>query len=357
VKKLLLIAILISSLFAREKGGLESKGSFYSDLSLLHYVNSDESDSLGFSGMSTLSLDVKNRNRRHAKVNCAFEIKMPYGDGLENFPLPGEDGSEDIPLSDFVIASYDRSVLLLDLRRLYAALYFNKFELSVGRQYIGFGQGMIFSPIDLFSTVDVSDFRYRKNGADVINGEFAFTNLSGVSLTAELPYGDREHTTALKLFGTLGSFDLAVVGMYRHLNEKGLTGFSFKGDAFVGFYGEGLVHLPNKTDTLSFDGMVGIDYSIVSKWFFVGEYQYTGYNNDHWMFLAANYSINELLAAGASVIHSIGAKSSLATAQITYNVLQNADLTAFIRGYNSEVSTEGMPLYDIDYSIRVVVKF
>ncbi len=362
MKPLLTIVIIMISttLFAQEKGEFDTKGSFYSDLSLLHYNNSDTKDSLGFSGMSTLSLNMRNRNRKFAKVDGAFELKLPYGAFNSSVALPDDSTSdeEDQPMvSDYILASLDGSVILLDIRRLYTAFYFDRFELSIGRQNVDFGQGMIFSPIDQFSSVDISDFRYRKNGSDVVHLEVPFNNLWGVTGTVELPYGEREHSSALKLFGTAGSFDLATVVMYRHVEEAILPGISFKGDAFVGLYGEGVVKIPTNDESSFFDGMIGMDYSIASKWLFVAEYQYLGENSRHSLFGAANYSINELLATGASVIHSITDNSSLATAQFTWNALQNADFTFFIRGYNNEPFGEGVPAYDLDYSLRATVKF
>jgi hypothetical protein len=359
-KQIVICLLVVSTLFAQEKGGFDTKGSFYSDLSLLHYRNSDTKDSLGFSGMSTLSLNMRNRNRKFAKVDGAFELKLPYGAFDNSVSLPDDNTSEEIeqPLgSDYILASLDGSVILLDIRRLYSAFYFNQFELSIGRQNIDFGQGMIFSPIDQFSSVDVSDFRFRKNGEDVVHLEVPFNNLWGVTGTMELPYGEREHSSALKLFGTVGSFDLSTVVMYRHLEEAILPGISFKGDAFVGLYGEGVVKIPTNDSSAHFDGMVGMDYSVASKWFFVAEYQFLGNDSRHSLFGAANYTINELLAAGASVIHSVTDNSSLATAQVTWNALQNADFTFFVRGYNNEPFGDGLPMHDLDYSLRATVKF
>ncbi len=354
MKQIVLLLLLITLLSAREQGGFETKGSFYSDLSLLHYHNSDAADSLGFSGITTLSLNMRNRNRKHAKVDAAFEIKMPYGNGWDSVPLPGDSGTESIPLSDFILASYDKSVLLLDLRRFYAELYFNRLELSLGRQYIGFGEGQIFSPVDQFSSVDMSDFRYRKNGADVLHVEIAFGDLSGVTAAVEFPYGEREHSSALKFYGTLKSFDLALVGIYRHQEETVLPGFSFKGDVFVGLYGEGVFEIP-VDGAAFFNGMIGLDYSLANKWFFVSEYQFLGEDEEHSVFASVDYSINELLTTGGSVIHTVRDKRSTATARFSWNLLQNADLTTFIRGYKN--SLFGDRSYDLDYSLRVSVKF
>ncbi len=148
MKKLLYLFVLISLVVAKpQRGGFYMKGSFYSDLSLLHYHN-NESDSLGFNGMSTLSINARNNNRSFAKVDMAMEIKMPYGAFVQ--PTTPNDSTVVPVMSDYVIASLDGSVVLVDLRRLYTELYFENLELSVGRQNIDFGVGTIFSPIDKF---------------------------------------------------------------------------------------------------------------------------------------------------------------------------------------------------------------
>lgn len=361
-KTFLIFLVIVSALPGQTQGGFDTKGSFYSDLSLLHYHNRDAKDSLGFAGMSTLSLNVRNRNRSFAKVDGALEVKMPYGTFDESVTLPDDsvnssDGRDKPLLSDYVIGSLDGSYLLLDLRRLYSSLYFENFELSIGRQYIGFGQGMIFSPMDQFSSVDVSDFRYRKSGADVFHLDVPISDLWGVTATMELPYGEREHTSALKIFGTAGSFDLALVTMYRHVEETVLPAISFKGDAFVGLYGEGVVKIPTSDESPYFDGMLGMDYSLKNRWTFVTEYQFQGLKSRNSLFGAVNYQINDLVGMGVSVIHSFADSSSLANGQVTWNALQNADLTLFVRGYNNDPLGDDLPGYDLDYSLRAVVKF
>lgn len=358
-KTYLIFLMIVSALMGQTLGGFETKGSFYSDLSLLHYHNRDAKDSLGFAGMSTLSLNVRNRNRSFAKVDGALEVKMPYGSFDESVTLPDDTvNSSDQPLlSDYVIASLDGSYLLLDLRRLYSSLYFENFELSIGRQYIGFGQGMIFSPMDQFSSVDVSDFRYRKNGADVFHLDVPLSDLWGVTATMELPYGEREHSSALKIFGTAGSFDMALVAMYRHVEEAVLPAFSFKGDLFVGLYGEAVVKIHTSDSVSYFDGMLGMDYSLKNRWTFVTEYQFQGRESRNSLFGAVNYQINDLVGLGVSLIHSFADSSSLANGQVTWNALQNADLTFFVRGYNNEPFGKDLPAYDLDYSLRAVVKF
>jgi len=292
----------------------------------------------------------------------ALEIKMPYGTFAENAlsmsSLPDDSTSVERPvLSDYVLASLDGSVILLDLRRLYGELYFDKFELSIGRQNIGFGVGSIYSPIDNFSQVEFTDFRFRRSGSDVVHLFVPIGDLWGVTGTAELPYGEREHSSAMKLFGTVGSFDLALTTTYRHNSGTILPGFTFKGDAFVGFYGEGVLNITDDSTDLFFNGMVGVDYSIASKWMFFSEYQFMGRESKHSIMGGANYSINELLATGVYVIHAITDTTTMGTAQITWNALQNADITAFVRGYLNDPYGAGEAAPDLDYSVRVTVKF
>ncbi len=357
MKNIAIIILFATSLFAQQRGGFDMRGSFYSDLSALHFYDSDGKDSLGFSGMSTLAINAKNRNRSSAKVDMALEIKMPYGTFGER-SLPDDSTSAAGPvLSDYLLASLDGSMILIDLRRLYGELYFDNFELSIGRQNIGFGVGSIFSPVDKFSQVEFSDFRFRRSGSDVVHLFVPIGNMWGVTATAELPYGDREHSSAMKLFGTVGSFDIAATTTYRHKSEAVLPGFTFKGDAFVGLYGEGVLVVNDDSSDTFFDGMFGVDYSIASKWLFLSEYQYLGRDSKHSIMGGATYSINELLSTSAYVIQAITDTTTMGTAQITWNALQNADITAFVRGYLNDPYSAGDSAHDLDYSLRVTVKF
>jgi hypothetical protein len=356
VKQPLLILLFVSAVFCVD-GGFDTKGSFFSDLSLLYYRNRTDPDSLAFGGMSTLRLDIRNRNRSFAKFDGAIDLKMLYGTGA-NTAAGASDSSAKLPgMPDFMLMSLDNKVLLLDIRRLYGVLYFKTFELSAGRQNISFGKGTVFSPIDQFSSVDFSDFAFRKRGSDVVNITFRLADLWGLSGIAELLYGSREHASAVKLFGTVGSFDLALAGIYRHLSKTLIPGFSFKGDAVLGIYGEGLVLIPAKAGTLAFDGMLGLDYSVGKRWFFVLEYQYLGESSKHSVYSAVNLSINELLSFGVSAIHSFSRNNTLATVQCTWNVLQNADLTAVIQGCHNNPLGQNIPTPDLDCTLRMTVRF
>ena len=278
-----------------EESGLDVQGSFYGDFSVGQWVIPTSKDSAHFSGENALRLNFRNRNRKFAKVDGAFELKMPYG------YMP----SVRAGAGDFVLLSADNLALFLDIRRLYLEMYFKKVEVSVGRKLIDFGKGRIFSPIDKFSVVDVTDYTYRRDASDVGMARVNFNHFWGLDVVAELPYDVREHTTAIKGFGTVGSFDLNVVGMYRHVNEQGIVGAAFKGDVEVGLYGEALYTFRTKDIYGYGDAMLGVDYSIANKWLFVSEYQYQGYPDDHSVFLMASYAINELMAASGNIIHNI----------------------------------------------------
>lgn len=357
------VTLLISLFFVSQiiaeptKGGLSLKGSIFSDLSLMHYYNSNERDSLGFGGLTTISLNAKNRNRKHAKVDASIEIKMPYGKGIGSSSTADDSSSTDSPIfSDYILFSMDNSILMIDIRRLYLSLYLPFADISIGRQIINFGKGTLFSPISVFSTVDIYDFTYRKNGSDIIKTAFPINNLWGIDLITELPYYNKEHTTAIKAYGNIKSFDLSLIGMYRHESEDILAGLEFKGDLILGVYSELLFNY-KKNKSPGFDAMIGIDYSIRSKWIFIAEYLYTSNNHYHQIYGSVSFLINELLKSGVSIIQNFDQKSTLGTAFISYNILQNADITFYVRGYNNDPFGENLPAHDIDYALRVEVKF
>lgn len=351
-----LVLVVSSSVFAQaDERGLDLQGSLYGDFSAVHWVNPTTKDSANFLGENVFKFNFSNRNKDFAKVDGAFELKMPYGYQPLALAAPG----------DFLLLSADNAALLLDVRRLYLEMYFNKVELSVGRKLINFGEGRIFSPLNKFSVIDASDYTFRRNSADVAMAQVNFNYFWRLDIIAELPYDTREHTTALKGSGTIQNFDLGVVGMFRHNAEQGIVGATFKGDAFLGLYGEALYTFPTKTLQGFGDAMLGIDYSVANKWLFVGEYQYQGHPTDstwdnHSMLLMASYTINELMSASASAIHNFTENNSIVTGYWNYNILQNADLVTYIQWYNNDpygMQANGFDPMDLRYAVRFEVKF
>ncbi len=355
-----LFLLLVSACAAAQEQsaqlGLEFHGSIYSDLSLYHYDIMD-GDSLVFGGRNTLALNVKNTNREHGKLEASLDIVALYGaqaDGV--FGL--------VPDAALSLVALEGAPVLLDLRKLYYAIYLPFVDLSVGRQIINFGKGFVFSPLDAFSQVDIIDIAFRRRGSDVVAARFPLGTLAGVDLIAEFPVAGGEHVSAGKLFANIFGFDWSALGIYSHRCDELTVGMAFKGDVEIGVYGEAAEHFLEGIDNRYFEMMLGADYSLAEGDLVMqAEYLHSGKDDSvrsmwgkHNAFVSLTYRINDIMRVSGSAINNFTDETTIATLQYFYNILQNVDAVVYVRGYRGGIDSL-LALPDVEYSLRVEVKF
>ncbi len=351
---------------ATPKSGLNFHGSLYSDMGLQHTVHSSKKDEADFTGMSVFSLNMKNSNRKYGKVEGLFDCLLPYGTMINRYMPDSINGdSANAILELYKLFSFGNAPFLLDLRKLYLSVYLPFADITIGRQIINFGKGFIFSPIDVFSTIELQDINYRRRGTDIATIRIPFSNVAGIDFVSELPLQNRDVSVAAKLFTTLFDIDFSAVAIFRNKEESRSTnneretvvGATFKGDLGVGYYGEIVSHFLTQSDDVYLETMFGIDYSISNKWFFVAEYLYKQYNwqysvwGEHNLFGSVRYTINELSSVSGSLIYDVERKTTIGIGQLYYNMLQNVNTIFFIQGSDSP---RGSGLL---YALRVEVQF
>lgn len=371
MKKWLIIKLCFLSLFcaittnAEQKSGIKFRGSMYTDLGLIHTVYSSKKDEVGFAGMSVLSINMKNTNRKFGKVEGLFDIFVPYGKTIERYVPETSDSSDTgVAVMDLIKAfSFGKTPVLFNVRKLYLSVYLPFADITMGRQIINFGKGFVFSPIDVFSTVELYDINLRRNGSDIVNISFPFSVLAGLDLIAELPFPDKSYSAAAKLFATFFDFDFSLIGMYRNVGKQEnsdnetVVGLTFKGDVEIGLYGELVGHYLPDSHEKFFEGMAGADYSIRNKLYFMVEYLYKQYDwrytnwGEHNIFGSIRYTINELTNISANIIYDFQHETTLGIIQWYYNILQNVNTIVYIQGTDS---SNGQFLM---YTLRVEVKF
>lgn len=346
--------------------GLTFGGSMYADLMLLHDYRDQAEDEADFSGTSRLSLTFRNTNRRYGKVEGDLDVLTLYGVAAEAAvaePMDALGSLADDGLAH--LFSLGDAPVLLDLRKLYLEFYLPFADIAIGRQIVNFGKGFVFSPIDVFTSVDVFDLDLRRRGSDVATVRVPFGALAGLDATVELPVAGSRFSSAAKVYATFGDFDVSLVGIYRHPGDaaqnarEGVIGATFKGDALVGLYGELVARLVENERSVYPEAMLGIDYSIRNRWIFRAEYLYSDYRwaqrtwGEHNVFVSAQYLPNELLSLSASIFCDLEHQSALGTALVRYNALQNVNLEAYVRGFS------GIPQlpYDFAYGVRTEIAF
>ena len=351
------------------QGGLELSGSMYADCGMLHDLRENQKDKLDFLGTAVFAAQFRTVNRKHAKVEGDFELILPYGTAAEWYIFALRSNETDSTAQQlrqtasryYELYGMEKTLFLLDMRKLYLEFYLPFADVAAGRQIINFGKGFLFSPIDAFSSAQISDINFRRNGSDVANIRIPFGDLAGVDCIVEAPIGDREHSSAMKLFGTIVGWDLSCVGLYHHKSREAVAGAAFKGDAFAGVYGELVEHFVDGFDKQYFECMLGADYSINNVWFFNAEYYYKdgpktplslwGCNN---AYASIQFSPNELTRFSIIGCYQFEAQSAIGMLSWYYSLFQNTDLFAYVRGYR-HLQSIGAP--DFQYSMRVEVKF
>jgi hypothetical protein len=266
--------------------------------------------------------------------------------------------------------------VLADLRKLYLSIFLPRADITMGRQIINFGKGVVFSPLDVFSTVELTDLQLERRGSDVVMAVIPFGMLSGIDVVAGLPGMDGSYATAAKAYATLADFDLSGVAMYRDRTigeDEVVVGGAFKGDVLVGLYGELVGHLlgtPGQWDEQYYiDAMIGADYSFGKELILAAEFSHSGaeraqrvrtgkYNG----YASARYLFNDLMSVSGSVIHQYYTSDvalTIATAQYSYNILQNVNTVAYVQWIRSDlfedVPTLSVP--DLQYALRAEVVF
>lgn len=358
---------------AETESGMTFHGSLYSDLHLYHDVRAKSEDTAFFGGTSLLTLEFENRDQRQTKIRGVGDIITLYGSHALSLSEPAE------------------APVLVDLRELYLSLYLPRADILIGRQIVSFGKGMLFSPMDKFSSVDIRDVAFRRRGSDIVSVRLPFGMLGGVDILTGLPVPKRQTTLAVKGFGTQFDWDFSVIAMYRSgidsltvpvlkehsgvvdfsrsmsiptgADEEYIAGAGLKGDFILGWYLEAVEHFVGGIDTHYFEGMLGADYSVDNRWFFAGEYLYRSQGapreslrGNHNGFLTMRYVISDLMSASVTGLGSLPEEFFLVTTQYSYNVLRNTDLIFYLRGWgNMEQALSEIP--DVEYALRIKVSF
>src|SRR5271157_264401 len=256
---LILVMLSLASLAQtpREQG-VVLFGTLQNDIAALETFDHAKplSDQFDFAGANLLTLNAQNAKATVVKFDASADLWLLLGAYADAFRKAD---------SSFALAVLPSpsSAVVLDIRKLYGALFLPFADISLGRQIISFGEGMVFSPVDVFSSVNILDLSLRRRGSDVARVRVPFGDLAGIDALVKVSSRADGVAGAIKGYGHAGSFDLAGVGIYQGGTREYITGLTFKGDLVAGVYGE-LVEHWQYGGNRAFVGMLGADYSIAN---------------------------------------------------------------------------------------------
>jgi len=349
----LMISIFALPAVSGEKASLSTHGELTIDGSM--FTNSDAPfDSVRrSSGRTMLTLDVKTTQLANAKVETLVDFYRLYG-LYADLAAQTLQGNLPVPAGN--------SPFYADLRMLYGALYLPWADITVGRQIVNFGKGMLFSPLDCFSTVDVTELSLRRSGSDIAMAAIPFGTVTGLDLITTLPQTGTGRTTAARAFTTISGWDVGFTALHRADSKTTITGIAFKGDLIAGVTGELVTRYDAEHDRTDGEAMAGIDYSISRTWFFNAEYYYRTDPAAHILYRTHNvfgslrYMINDLMNLSLVCIATVPVENKLVTLQFGWNILQDVTSTAFVR-YGSYDASLPLSIPDTECGVRVVIAF
>lgn len=357
--KELFVIILCSAAIciAQDYGGLKTWGSLRTDLiGIQSFGYENIKDQFDYAGAGILTLNFKNLNSSTVKVESSADLILLYGIYKQQ-----KQKSRGILLSE-----KSNDALIVDIRKLYAGFFIGNTDLYAGRQIINYGYGLVFSPVDIFSSVDIYDLSFARSGSDVIRLRIPLGATGGVEMTGGLEGTSHNAVAGTKVYTTVRGIDLSAVGIYKKESDEIIGGLVFKGDFIAGIYGEIAEHRDLDMEHQYFSGMLGVDYSLFNRYFFNAEYlfnektdslanrQFTGKHN---IFLSGKYVFDELSNIQLTAISDLENGSGFLTAQYSRNILQNANMILYSRYFYNDHPGMHDQIPDLYYGIRLEAAF
>jgi len=300
----------------------------------------------GYSGAVSLEIDAAGGNRDSARLEASAVVNLLYGDAADAVRAAANLVTGDEALVSYLIGA-DGPVMSVDLKKLYFSVYTRFADFSVGRMKINFGKGTVFSPVDLFGSVDTSDLELGRIGNDAVRALVPFGDFSGMDLIATM---DRSYGDAIfggRLYGNLAGWDVAFSAFGDGLADGSgdlAVGLDFKGDLVVGLSGEAMARVPiagwsgNSSDTV-YSLMAGVDYSIGGDWIFDAEYLCNirsgsvypvgSFRSTHNVFASVSWTPDELTALDLRCIAAPGDDALQTTISVSRSVATGARLMAY----------------------------
>jgi len=172
-----------------------------------------------------------------ATVIAAYEQRLritPQATAFGLGILPAEvPGAYRLTQLDWELGSSASYAWRHEIDRLAVASHLGRLELTVGRQTVGWGRGVLFSAVDLFAPFSPleADREWRR-GIDAIRAEVTLTDTISSDVIAALGPSVDESAFAGRVRGYRGPVDLEVVGGWRARDLMlGVTSSATVGDA------------------------------------------------------------------------------------------------------------------------------
>lgn len=235
-----------------------------------------------------------------------------------------------------------------------------KFQLTVGRQRINWGQAIVWNPNDLFNTYSYFDVDYpERPGSDAVRLQFYPSSTSALEVAARWNSQGKMTCAALGRFNTAGfdvQFLAGVADQQDYVVGAGwsgnISGAAFRGE--VNYY-QPVKNFSDTTGTLV--ATIGADYSFSNSLALTFQVLYnqlpSGYHPESMMnvyqapsspkmlsfaewniFLMGSYPVTPLFEVTLAGMYFPDLAGYYVGPTLNYNIQQNIDLSLFIQYFN-----------------------
>jgi hypothetical protein len=257
IKKLLLLSLLISIVFAKAQSKITVDGRM-EGMPVFWKLKADNSNPNGLIPDKLYSYSNLNNRinlnwypNKKIQFNAGIRSSYVFGDlvyeinnqmdGLYNELYIEDPGAVDLT---FAWHQDKNGVLFSNIDRLFFQYKGEKVNLIIGRQRINWGINMIWQPNDIFNSFNYLDFNYpERPGSDAVR----FQYFTGMTSSLEIAYkmnAKNQSTFAAKYALNQWNYDFQILAGLMN-DQYWVSGFGFSGSiGGAGFNGEASYYLP-----------------------------------------------------------------------------------------------------------------
>jgi hypothetical protein len=242
-------------------------------------------------------------------------------------------------------AASDSGVLAaFRVRTAWARLDWGWASFTAGRQILNYGRGAVWSPVDIFSSLETRGLSTTRRGIDALRLKAALGATGLLDLVAAPGNDPDAGTYSLRASGLLApGLDAGAFAAWSGVDGEVLAGADFKLDLGASFHGEALWIRPAGADPAGNDDRLrasgGLDWS-AGDFIFLAEYYWNGgvaaaedpfFAGAHNLYGALSWQASDFLVLNASLTWAVAEDSGSAQLVASWDAAQGAKLAAWLR--------------------------
>ncbi len=280
--------------------------------------------------------------------------------------------------------------------RLYMKFPVYMVDLTLGKQRIAWGTGLLYRPTDNLNKPNPLSLSGRKEGVNALLAKAYIGDLSAVEfvvapadtyreIDGETNLGNLKYSKFAGRYTTnFLKSDVGLSYQYNGEDKDHIFGLDMKGDIKLGYHLETTFtynqdSFESENIEKVFQSVVGLDYSFAGKWIVLGEYFYNGrgfaektalpvsdfllldeFKYRHYLYSQVTYQHDVFLNGNLLLILNLVDKSLIVSPNVGYKLFQNTNLQLssqiFFGDKDGEFSPERLGINQV-YYVRLTIKF